>query len=104
MKKSFADRIHPPACLYLKVCQPPTINRRQLTEMCGICGIAGNTNPSVIERMTLSLTHRGPDDGDVEVFPDHKLALGHRRLSVIDLSPQGRQPMANQRCAGGEDG
>ncbi|MEP7337868.1 MAG: asparagine synthase (glutamine-hydrolyzing) [Acidobacteriota bacterium] len=72
--------------------------------MCGICGIAGNANPSVIERMTLSLTHRGPDDGGVEIFPDHKLALGHRRLSVIDPSPQGRQPMANQCCADGEGG
>jgi len=46
--------------------------------------------------MTLSLTHRGPDDGGVEVFPQHKLALGHRRLSVIDLSPLGRQPMSNE--------
>lgn len=46
--------------------------------------------------MTLSLTHRGPDDGGVEIFPDHKLALGHRRLSIIDLSPSGRQPMGNE--------
>lgn len=64
--------------------------------MCGICGIVGNIDSSVIERMTLSLTHRGPDDGGVENFPRHKLALGHRRLSVIDLSPLGRQPMANE--------
>lgn len=64
--------------------------------MCGICGIAGNVDPSVIERMTLSLTHRGPDDGGVELFPDHQLVLGHRRLSIIDLSPSGRQPMSNE--------
>jgi asparagine synthase (glutamine-hydrolysing) len=64
--------------------------------MCGICGIAGNVDPSVIERMTLSLTHRGPDDGGVELFPDHQLSLGHRRLSIIDLSPSGRQPMSNE--------
>jgi len=64
--------------------------------MCGICGIAGNVDPGVIERMTLSLTHRGPDDGGVELFPDHQLALGHRRLSIIDLSPSGRQPMSNE--------
>lgn len=64
--------------------------------MCGICGIVGNVDPNVIERMTLSLTHRGPDDGGTEIFPDHKLALGHRRLSIIDLSPSGRQPMSNE--------
>ncbi|MGH9800259.1 MAG: asparagine synthetase B family protein, partial [Blastocatellia bacterium] len=64
--------------------------------MCGICGIAGNADPNVIERMTLSLTHRGPDDGGTETFPRHQLALGHRRLSIIDLSPAGRQPMSNE--------
>lgn len=64
--------------------------------MCGICGIVGNVDPNVIERMTLSLTHRGPDDGGAEIFPNRKLALGHRRLSVIDLSPSGRQPMSNE--------
>ncbi len=64
--------------------------------MCGICGIVGNVDPSVIERMTLSLTHRGPDDGGIEIFPNHKLAFGHRRLSIIDLSPSGRQPMSNE--------
>ncbi|MFN0108948.1 MAG: asparagine synthase (glutamine-hydrolyzing) [Blastocatellia bacterium] len=64
--------------------------------MCGICGIVGNVELSVIERMTLSLTHRGPDDGGTKLFPNHKLALGHRRLSIIDLSPSGRQPMSNE--------
>lgn len=46
--------------------------------------------------MTASLTHRGPDDGGVEYFPQDDLALGHRRLSIIDLSPRGRQPMSNE--------
>jgi asparagine synthase (glutamine-hydrolysing) len=46
--------------------------------------------------MTASLTHRGPDDGGVEYFPNNDLALGHRRLSIIDLSPRGRQPMSNE--------
>jgi len=68
--------------------------------MCGICGIVGSSDRSVIERMTASLAHRGPDGGGVEIFPDHDLALGHRRLSVIDLSPRGRQPMSNRECAG----
>jgi asparagine synthase (glutamine-hydrolysing) len=64
--------------------------------MCGICGIVEATGRSLIERMTASLVHRGPDDGAVEIFPENDLALGHRRLSVIDLSPRGRQPMSNE--------
>jgi asparagine synthase (glutamine-hydrolysing) len=64
--------------------------------MCGICGITGNVDRGVIGRMTASLIHRGPDDGGVEVFPETRLALGHRRLSIIDLSAKGRQPMANE--------
>lgn len=46
-----------------------------------------------IERMTQSLVHRGPDDGDVWCDPETGMAFGHRRLSIIDLSPLGRQPM-----------
>jgi asparagine synthase (glutamine-hydrolysing) len=64
--------------------------------MCGICGIVGSVDSSVIERMTASLVHRGPDDGGCEYFPPDDLALGHRRLSIIDLSPRGRQPMSNE--------
>ncbi len=64
--------------------------------MCGICGISGKINPGVIERMTATIAHRGPDDGGTEVFAQHNLALGHRRLSIIDLSPLGRQPMVNE--------
>lgn len=64
--------------------------------MCGICGIVGSRDRGVIERMTSSIVHRGPDDGGVEIFPEDNLALGHRRLSVIDLSPRGRQPMSNE--------
>ena len=48
-----------------------------------------------VERMTARLRHRGPDDHDVMVCPRSGLALGHRRLSVLDLSPAGRQPMAS---------
>jgi asparagine synthase (glutamine-hydrolysing) len=64
--------------------------------MCGICGIIGANDQTAIERMTASLVHRGPDGGGVEIFPENDLALGHRRLSVIDLSPRGRQPMSNE--------
>jgi asparagine synthase (glutamine-hydrolysing) len=64
--------------------------------MCGICGIVGSGESSAIERMTASLIHRGPDDGGCERFPLDDLALGHRRLSIIDLSTRGRQPMSNE--------
>jgi len=64
--------------------------------MCGICGIVGSSDRSVIERMTASLAHRGPDGAGVEIFREDKLSLGHRRLSIIDLSPRGRQPMSNE--------
>jgi asparagine synthase (glutamine-hydrolysing) len=64
--------------------------------MCGICGIVGSVDNGAIERMTASLSHRGPDDAGVEYFPLDDLALGHRRLSIIDLSARGRQPMGNE--------
>lgn len=63
--------------------------------MCGICGqfnISGQpVERPVIERMTASISHRGPDsDG---VFVRGPVGLGHRRLSIIDLSHAGNQPM-----------
>src|SRR6185369_8258928 len=64
--------------------------------MCGICGITGSGDYNAIERMTATLEHRGPDDGGIARFPDARLDLGHRRLSIIDLSPRGHQPMANE--------
>lgn len=67
--------------------------------MCGICGIVSNDvseriDPRVIIRMRDTLSHRGPDDQGYYVGPG--VALGHRRLSIIDLRPEGRQPMANE--------
>jgi len=64
--------------------------------MCGICGIVGYNEQKVVERMTLALAHRGPDDMGVCFFPEEQLGLGHRRLSIIDLSPAGHQPMSNE--------
>ena len=68
--------------------------------MCGIAGLyTFELNPdrgllhSVINNMTDTLVSRGPDGGDVWQDPDMPLALGHRRLSIIDLSPAGAQPM-----------
>jgi asparagine synthase (glutamine-hydrolysing) len=65
--------------------------------MCGIAGKVSLSSNQVtitdIKRMSDSITHRGPDDSGVYISPDHKVGLGHRRLSIIDLSPLGHQPM-----------
>ena len=64
--------------------------------MCGITGFLGSSDTeraASLQRMTESLAHRGPDDADVWLDRDAGIALGHRRLSIIDLSPEGRQPM-----------
>ena len=65
--------------------------------MCGICGIISErqTEPpdrKLLAAMTKALTHRGPDAEGVHV--DGCVALGHRRLSIIDLAG-GSQPMVN---------
>ncbi len=62
--------------------------------MCGIAGALGVTDNQLIERMTIALAHRGPDDGGYYVNPAQQVTLGHRRLSIIDLSPAGHQPMS----------
>lgn len=67
--------------------------------MCGICGIVdlrANVDPDLVVRMRDTLRHRGPDDAGLYVSPDRIAALGHRRLSIIDLSEAGRQPMSNE--------
>ncbi len=61
-----------------------------------MCGIAGFTWPDdrLIQRMTDTIVHRGPDQ--CGQFVDGRVSLGHRRLSIIDLSDRGRQPMCNE--------
>ncbi len=67
--------------------------------MCGIGGMYTQTpelvrqHVSMFREMKRLLQHRGPDDEGLEIFPDKGLGLVHTRLSVIDLSPAGRQPM-----------
>ena len=67
--------------------------------MCGISGFfCSNNSPitqlqEIITKMTLQLTHRGPDDSGSWIDENRGIALGHRRLSIIDLSPAGHQPM-----------
>lgn len=68
--------------------------------MCGIAGILdaqGNIDAGAITRMCNTLIHRGPDDGGCWVAPDSTVGLGHRRLSILDLSPLGHQPMGDDR-------
>lgn len=69
-----------------------------------MCGITGFWHKQGFEReqatvrvraMANAIRHRGPDDSDVWVDADHGIALGHRRLSILDLSPEGRQPMTS---------
>lgn len=62
--------------------------------MCGICGFYGIRNRHLLESMTAVLSHRGPDAEGF--YEDDFVSLGHRRLSIIDLSPQGKQPMCNE--------
>lgn len=61
--------------------------------MCGICGFTYR-DETLIKRMNDSIRHRGPDDDGVYVSDD--VSLGHRRLSIIDLSPAGHQPMSDE--------
>jgi len=69
-----------------------------------VCGLAGFFQASfqgvddltaLLSRMTDAIVHRGPDDSGAWVDAETGVALGHRRLSILDLSPQGHQPMAS---------
>lgn len=64
--------------------------------MCGISGVfdlAGNIDGSLIKKMTDAIAHRGPDGEGQWINTNQTVALGHRRLSIIDLSEDGKQPM-----------
>ncbi len=61
--------------------------------MCGICGFSGLQQPGLIEAMADSMRHRGPDSSGF--LHDGDIALGHRRLSIIDVAG-GQQPLENE--------
>ena len=67
--------------------------------MCGICGVweygasNGSVDESLLARMRDEMTHRGPDDSGELVFDNARGGFGFRRLSIIDLSAAGHQPM-----------
>lgn len=67
--------------------------------MCGFVGVWNRRQESLKDSVALMadrLTHRGPDDAGVWVDEDLGLALAHRRLSIVDLSPAGHQPMLSR--------
>ncbi|WP_026524658.1 asparagine synthase (glutamine-hydrolyzing) [Butyrivibrio sp. MB2005] len=66
--------------------------------MCGIAGLCGYSGDAEknIKRMNDRLFHRGPDSGDIWNSPDDMVWLGHRRLSIRDLSSNGSQPMRSK--------
>jgi asparagine synthase (glutamine-hydrolysing) len=74
--------------------------------MCGIVGqfnfggVAGSEvsarDRAIVQQMRDSIAHRGPDDAGLWQSADGRVVLGHRRLSIVDLSPAGHQPMSNE--------
>ena len=68
--------------------------------MCGIAGFLASGFRAeeatvALRRMTDAIRHRGPDDAGQWLDSDAGIALGHRRLSILDLSPEGHQPMVS---------
>jgi len=69
--------------------------------MCGICGIISSkerfgVDKQLLFRMRDSMEHRGPDDAGIYISRNERIGLGHRRLSIIDLSRNAKQPMSNE--------
>jgi asparagine synthase (glutamine-hydrolysing) len=66
--------------------------------VCGIAGLMrrGATDLSVVGRMTDVIAHRGPDDEGAWTDAEAGVALGHRRLAILELSPLGHQPMTSR--------
>ncbi|MEW6129333.1 MAG: asparagine synthase (glutamine-hydrolyzing) [Acidobacteriota bacterium] len=68
--------------------------------MCGICGIVGTPDEPLIKNMLAAIAHRGPDDEGIfiaDAAEGERVGLGHRRLSIIDLSSAGHEPMTDER-------
>ncbi len=61
--------------------------------MCGIAGFSGRFDPALLGEMGTAIAHRGPDDYGTHHGAEHGVGLVHRRLSILDLSACGHQPM-----------
>jgi len=67
--------------------------------MCGIVGFCScneKVDKAILTSMRDALTHRGPDDAGIYIDEENNVGLGHRRLSILDLSSLGHQPMSNE--------
>jgi asparagine synthase (glutamine-hydrolysing) len=64
--------------------------------MCGIAGFQGSYGRDLLTRFNVRQEHRGPDDQDVWYDAEDHIGLAHRRLSIIDLSPEAAQPMCDE--------
>ena len=77
-----------------------SVERPEVVDLCGIAGFLDTNRMATAEAaeaaargMADAVAHRGPDDFGIFVDPAAGIGLGHRRLSIIDLSPLGHQPM-----------
>src|SRR5262245_57861594 len=89
-------------CVALCYARRQQLNNHACSKMCGIAGILCSDRARValaLGRITDAESHRGPDDSGQEVVSlgDRFLGLGHRRLSILDLSAAGHQPMRHPR-------
>src|SRR5579871_272205 len=64
--------------------------------MCGIAGIINGGSEQLLAQMNDIMAHRGPDDAGLKWFADSSSGISQRRLSIIDLSPGGHQPMTTE--------
>src|SRR5262249_8151176 len=75
-------------------------SRTDANIMCGISGWLLNgphrLGAAELRRMLKAIGHRGPDDTGIHIAQEQGVALGHNRLSIIDLTAGGHQPMVNQ--------
>lgn len=64
--------------------------------MCGISGLVHHGDLKTLQKMSRIQSHRGPDDFGFEWFDAQRSGLAHQRLSILDLSQAGHQPMCNR--------
>ena len=66
--------------------------------MCGFVGVINDQgiDKNILKNMTASLGHRGPNNNGYWIDNEHKVAFGHARLAVMDVSMAGNQPMVSK--------